>query len=49
MAMWPNRGDADPRPVPGAAYQPVAPVAPLAPAVPAGAPAALRLSPPLKA
>ncbi len=49
MAMWPNRGDADPRPVPGAAYQQVAPVAPRDPAVPATAPAALRLLPPLKA
>jgi cholesterol oxidase len=46
MAMWPNRGDDDSRPAPGASYQPVAPVAPRAPAVPAGAPAALRLSPP---
>ena len=49
LAMWPNRGDADPRPAPGASYQPVAPVAPRDPAVPAGAPGALRLSPPLKA
>jgi cholesterol oxidase len=43
MAMWPNRGDADPRPALGAPYQQVAPVAPRTPAVPAGAPAALRL------
>jgi cholesterol oxidase len=49
MAMWPNRGDADSRPAPGAPYQKVAPVAPRNPAVPAGAPAALRLSPPRKA
>ncbi|TVZ05927.1 GMC family oxidoreductase [Trebonia kvetii] len=49
MAMWPNRGDADSRPAPGASYQKVAPVPPRNPAVPAGAPAALRLSPPLKA
>jgi len=49
MAMWPNRGDADPRPAPGASYQQVAPVTPRNPAVPAGAPAALRLLPPLKA
>ncbi len=43
MALWPNRGDADPRPAPGAAYQKVAPVEPRSPAVPAAAPAALRL------
>lgn len=49
MAMWPNRGDADPRPARGASYQKVAPVAPRYPAVPANAPAAFRLSPPLKA
>ncbi|MGD0701016.1 MAG: GMC family oxidoreductase [Trebonia sp.] len=49
MAMWPNRGDTDSRAAPGASYQQVAPVPPRNPAVPAGAPAALRLSPPLKA
>jgi cholesterol oxidase len=43
MAMWPNRGEADPRPALGTAYRPVAPVAPTTPAVPASAPAALRL------
>ncbi|MFB7944657.1 GMC oxidoreductase [Kitasatospora phosalacinea] len=43
MSMWPNRGEADPRPEPGAAYRPVAPVAPLRPAVPDGAFGALRL------
>jgi cholesterol oxidase len=42
MAMWPNRGEADPRPPLGSAYRPVAAVAPVNPAVPAGAPAALR-------
>ena len=42
-ALWPNKGDADPRPAPGAAYRPVAPVAPRAPVVPAAAPGALRL------
>ncbi len=31
MAMWPNRGEPDPRPPLGAAYQPVAPVAPRSP------------------
>ncbi len=40
-ALWPNRGEVDPRPAPGAAYRPVAPVAPTTPAVPAEAPAAL--------
>ena len=49
MAMWPNRGDADPRPAPGASYRKVAPVAPRSPAVPADAPAALRQPPPLRA
>jgi len=48
-AMWPNRGETDPRPAPGGSYQRVAPVAPRNPAVTAGAPAALRLSPPLNA
>ncbi len=43
MALWPNRGQPDPRPAPGAAYRPVAPVAPQHPAVPPAAPAALRL------
>ena len=33
MAMWPNKGEPDPRPEPGAAYQPVPPVAPHSPAV----------------
>jgi len=44
MAMWPNKGEGDPRPALGAAYQRVAPVAPRTPAVPAHAPAALRLA-----
>jgi len=43
VALWPNNGDADPRPPLGARYQRVDPVAPRKPAVPAGAPAALRL------
>ena len=34
MAMWPNRGDADSRPAPGAPYQKVAPVAPRNPGRP---------------
>jgi cholesterol oxidase len=43
MAMWPNRGDADPRPRMGEPYKRVAPVAPSRPTVPGNAPAALRL------
>ena len=43
MALWPNKGDSDPRPELGTAYQRVAPVEPRSPAVPPSAPAALRL------
>jgi cholesterol oxidase len=43
MSLWPNRGEADRRPAPGAAYRRVAAVPPVAPAVPQAAPAALRL------
>jgi len=43
MAFWPNRGDVDPRPPLGSAYERVGPVAPTSPAVPPTAPAALRL------
>jgi cholesterol oxidase len=43
MAMWPNRGETDPRPPIGAPYRRLAPVAPRHPAVPADAPAELRL------
>ena len=43
MAMWPNRGESDPRPPVGEAYRPVAPVKPMHPVVPDDAPAALRL------
>jgi cholesterol oxidase len=43
MAFWPNRGDADPRPALGAAYQRLDPVSPRSPVVPEHAPAALRL------
>ncbi|GAB3863878.1 hypothetical protein GCM10027610_111310 [Dactylosporangium cerinum] len=45
MSMWPNRGEPDPRPPLGEAYQPVPPVPPDNPAVPAGAPGQLRLTP----
>jgi cholesterol oxidase len=44
MALWPNRGEHDPRPAIGAAYRPVTPVAPRNPVVAADAPAALRTS-----
>ncbi|GAA3027752.1 GMC family oxidoreductase [Kitasatospora albolonga] len=37
MSMWPNKGEADPRPEQGEAYRRVAAVAPAAPAVPKGA------------
>ncbi|GAC1364760.1 MAG: GMC family oxidoreductase [Actinomycetota bacterium] len=43
MALWPNRGEPDPRPALGSAYLAVEPTAPAAPAVPAWAPGALRL------
>jgi cholesterol oxidase len=45
MAFWPNRGERDPRPEPGAAYRRIGWVMPDDPAVPATAPAALRLDP----
>ena len=41
-SLWPNRGEADPRPPLGAPYQRLAPIAPHRPAVPPYAPAALR-------
>ena len=43
MALWPNKGDDDPRPPLGAAYERLDPVAPAAPVVPADAPGALRV------
>lgn len=43
MALWPNKGESDPRPPLGDAYTPVSPVAPRRPAVPEAAPGALRL------
>ena len=42
MAMWPNRGDTDPRAPLGEPYHSVPPIPPRSPAVPADAPAALR-------
>ena len=43
MSLWPNKGETDPRPPLGAAYERVDPVPPHSPIVPAGAPAALRM------
>ncbi|MFI5717979.1 GMC family oxidoreductase N-terminal domain-containing protein [Nocardia sp. NPDC051750] len=43
VALWPNKGQADPRPPLGSSYRRIAPVPPVAPAVPVSAPAALRL------
>lgn len=43
MAYWPNKGEADPRPELGSAYERVGAVEPRHPAVPHQAPAALRL------
>ncbi len=43
MSLWPNKGEQDERPAPGAAYERLTPVAPARPAVPPTAPAALRL------
>ncbi|KRB76260.1 cholesterol oxidase [Nocardioides sp. Root190] len=42
-SLWPNRGEQDHRPEPGAAYVRLSPVAPVRPVVPPSAPAALRL------
>ncbi|MEU8028251.1 GMC family oxidoreductase [Streptomyces sp. NPDC049099] len=43
MSFWPNKGEEDPRPAPGAAYERLKPVEPQAPVVPAEAFGALRL------
>ncbi|HWJ63436.1 MAG TPA: GMC family oxidoreductase [Acidimicrobiales bacterium] len=43
MSFWPNKGEADPRPPLGEAYERLRPVPPRAPAVPEHAPAALRV------
>lgn len=42
-ALWPNHGQDDARPAPGAGYAVVPPTAPLRPVVPGAAPGALRL------
>jgi cholesterol oxidase len=43
FALWPNKGERDPRPAQGTGYQRITPVAPQRPSVPSSAPAALRL------
>ncbi|MFI9450342.1 GMC oxidoreductase [Amycolatopsis sp. NPDC052450] len=43
MSLWPNKGEADPRPPLGSPYRRLNPVAPLKPVVPPHAPGALRL------
>jgi cholesterol oxidase len=45
-SLWPNAGDADPRPPLGSPYVPIAAVMPKRPAVPAGAPAAFAATRP---
>jgi cholesterol oxidase len=47
MALWPNRGDADPRPPLGSSYARIDPVAPRHPVVPVSAPGALRRTRPV--
>ena len=44
FALWPNRGETDPRPAQGETYRRLAAVYPHNPVVPAGAPAALKPS-----
>jgi cholesterol oxidase len=43
MSVWPNKGEADPRPTLGSGYNRLKAVMPHKPMVPAGAPAELRL------
>ncbi|WP_410603881.1 GMC oxidoreductase [Amycolatopsis sp. lyj-90] len=43
MSLWPNKGEADPRPPLGSPYRRLSPVTPLKPVVPATAAGALRL------
>ena len=43
VAMWPNKGEPDPRPAVGEPYRPIEPVPPRQPTVPTSAPAALFL------
>ena len=44
VALWPNKGEPDPRPPLGSTYQRISPVRPSSPIMPESAPAALRLS-----
>jgi cholesterol oxidase len=44
MSLWPNAGQADPRPEPGEPYRRIDPIPPVRPVVPVGAPGELRLS-----
>ncbi|MCT2263639.1 GMC family oxidoreductase [Dietzia cinnamea] len=43
MSLWPNKGEADPRPAQGETYRRLSPVKPMRPVVPEDAPGALRL------
>ena len=43
MSLWPNKGEADPRPAQDQSYRRIPPVAPASPVVPEAAPGALRL------
>lgn len=43
FALWPSKGETDPRPAQGRGYERVAPVSPRSPVVPESAPGALRL------
>ena len=43
ISFWPNKGEADPRPALGSAYESLSPVPPAHPAVPGDAPGALHL------
>ena len=43
MSLWPNKGEADPRPALGAPYEQIMPTMPRTPMVPVDAPAALQL------
>ena len=43
FAMWPNKGEADPRPAQGATYSRISPIAPIAAVVPRGAIGELRI------
>ena len=43
FAMWPNKGESDPRPAQGATYSRISPIAPIAAVVPRGAIGELRI------